>query len=202
MKPEAREALCRALVARDRAGALAAARALVAAGRLGVRHGLDAVSEAMAATGAEPAAAHDLAAEAIELLGHFAWDHRTNACGVIAVGTVAGDTYSLGKNLFAGYARCSGLYVVDLGIEASAAKFAGAVREHRPNAVAVLCHQTLRAGGATRVIEELVRQRLRAVSNVLLVGDALTHEFARDTGADGYAPDPGTGVEMLLRWLE
>jgi 5-methyltetrahydrofolate--homocysteine methyltransferase len=115
-------------------------------------------------------------------------------------GTVTGDLHDLGKNIFASYARSAGFDVVDLGVDVSAEAFAAAVREHEPVALGISCLLTSCAGGISRVIEELASQGLRDALKVVIGGAALTEEFAKEVGADAFAPDAVTGTDIIRGW--
>jgi 5-methyltetrahydrofolate--homocysteine methyltransferase len=91
---------------------------------------------------------------------------------------------------------------VDLGTDVSAERFVEAVRKHRPVALGMSCLLTVCAGGVGRVIEELTREDLREASKVIVGGAALTEEFAREVGADAFAPDAVTGTEIIRAWSE
>jgi 5-methyltetrahydrofolate--homocysteine methyltransferase len=116
------------------------------------------------------------------------------------VGTVTGDLHDLGKNIFVSYARSAGFDIVDLGVDVSAEAFAAAAREHEPVALGVSCLLTSCAGGIPRVIEELAGQGLHDAVKVVIGGAALTEEFAKEIGADAFAPDAVTGTDIIRGW--
>jgi methylmalonyl-CoA mutase cobalamin-binding domain/chain len=120
--------------------------------------------------------------------------------GTIVVGTVAGDLHDLGKNIFVNYARAAGFDVVDLGVDVSKERFADAAREHDPIAVGVSCLLTVTAMQVGHVIGELRSRGLRDKVKVIIGGAALTEAFARETGADAFAPDAVTGTDILRSW--
>jgi 5-methyltetrahydrofolate--homocysteine methyltransferase len=131
-----------------------------------------------------------------------AGDSATRAGRLVVQGGVLGDRGGDAEADFAARLRRDGFSVLDLGDDVSPAQFAGAIREHRPLAVALACHRTALAGGVARVVEELERQRLRDTVRVLLTGAGATPDFAREVGADGYAPDPIAGAAMLRAWFD
>jgi methanogenic corrinoid protein MtbC1 len=192
----------------DREGALSLAATLADRGCEAARVGLDVVGEwiASADVGTAVAGEHpvatangtEFAAAVLDRLGGCSHAEVVDPLGVVLVGSVVGDAHELAKDLFVHTARCAGFEVIDLGIGVSAAAFAGAVRNHRPAALAILCQLTACAGGVARVIEELGRQRLRSETQVIFAGAGSTPEFAADCGADGFARDARAGVAMLL----
>lgn len=121
---------------------------------------------------------------------------------LVILGGVQGDFGAGDGARFAARLRRDGFSVTDLGDDVSPAQFAGAVREQRPAALALFCHQTVLAGGVARVLEELERQRLRDAARVLVAGAGVTADYAREIGADAYAPDAVAGAAMLSSWFD
>ena len=206
------EKLRNALLELDKGAVMDAARVLVDDGAAGAKHGIDALSDALATVGkrfqdgdwylGELVYSGEIAKEAMELLGPQLPVQAGAGLGVVAVGTVQGDLHDLGKNIFINYARGTGFEIVDLGTDVSPAQIAGAVRKHRPVALGLSCLLTVCAGGVGRVIDELERQGLRRASKVIVGGAALTEEFAREVGADAFAPDAVSGTEIIRSWGE
>jgi 5-methyltetrahydrofolate--homocysteine methyltransferase len=120
--------------------------------------------------------------------------------GTIAVGTVAGDLHDLGKNIFINFAKSAGFAVIDLGVDVPKEKFIGAVKEHSPVALGMSCLLTVTAGEIGKVIEELINQGLRDKIKVIIGGACLTEGFAKDVGADAFAPDAVTGTDIIKKW--
>jgi len=142
----------------------------------------------------------EIAKEAMELLSPHLVADGGRQRGRVVVGTVTGDLHDLGKNIFVSYARSAGFDVVDLGVDISAEAFTTAAREHEPVALGVSCLLTSCAGGIPRVIKELESQGLREAVRVVIGGAALTEEFAKEVGADAFAPDAVTGTDIIRGW--
>jgi methanogenic corrinoid protein MtbC1 len=122
------------------------------------------------------------------------------SAGTVVVGTVAGDLHDLGKNIFISYARSAGFKIIDLGIDVPTRRFVDAVREHKPLALGMSCLLTTTDMEIGRVIEELKGQNLRDKVKVIIGGAALTKQFAKDAGADAFAPDAVTGTDIIKKW--
>jgi len=193
----------------DKARTLEAVQALLEA-EGDVQAGVDALAEGLEVVGrrfqqgdwflGELVYAGEIAKQAMDLLSPHLRADGTRQKGRVVVGTVAGDLHDLGKNIFASYARSAGFDVVDLGVDVSAEAFAAAVRHHEPVALGVSCLVTPCAAGIPRVIEELASQGLRDAVKVVIGGAALTEEFAREIGADAFAPDAVTGTDLVRGW--
>jgi methanogenic corrinoid protein MtbC1 len=196
----------------DKDAVLYAVRQVAEGGAEAAKQGVDALTEALADVGrrfqdgdwylGELVYSGEIAKEAMDLLAPRLAAAAGEGLGVVVVGTVEGDLHDLGKNIFNTFARSSGFEIIDLGTDVSPARFAGAVREHRPVALGLSCLLTVCAGGVGRVIEELDRQRLRAETQIIVGGAALTREFADEVGADAFAPDAVTGTETIRGWSE
>jgi methanogenic corrinoid protein MtbC1 len=120
--------------------------------------------------------------------------------GTVVVGTVAGDLHDLGKNIFTSYAQGTGFEVVDLGVDVRRERFLDVVKEKDPVALGLSCLLTITAGEVGKVIEALKSQGLRDKVKVIVGGAALTERFAREVGADAFAPDVVTGTEIIKTW--
>ena len=206
------EKLRRSLLELDKGATLDAVRAIVADGAAAVGEGVGALTDALAEVGrrfqdgdwylGELVYSGEIAKDAMELLGPQLSARVGEGLGVVVVGTVEGDLHDLGKNIFINYARGTGFEIADLGTDVSPEQFVEAVRSRRPVALGLSCLLTVCAGGVGRVIGELESQGLREASKVIVGGAALTEEFAREVGADAFAPDAVTGTEIIRGWSE
>jgi len=122
--------------------------------------------------------------------------------GTLVVGTVRNDLHDLGKDIFACLARGAGFEVVDLGVNVTAERFLDAVAEHEPLALGLSCLLTSTDVEVENVIAEAVRRGVRDRLKIIVGGAALTEAFAQQAGADAFAPDAVTGVQIVTRWSE
>jgi 5-methyltetrahydrofolate--homocysteine methyltransferase len=116
------------------------------------------------------------------------------AAGVVCIGTVKGDLHDIGKNLVSVMLEGAGFTIKDLGTDVSTEKFVEAVRTHQPDILAMSALLTTTMPNFTPVIEALKQAGLRDTVKVLVGGAPVTTEFARDVGADAYAPDASRAV--------
>ena len=119
----------------------------------------------------------------------------TKPIGKVVIGTVQGDLHDIGKNLVSMMMVGAGLEVVDLGVDVSAEKFVAAVREHRPNIVAMSALLTTTMPHQGAVIEALKAEGLRDQVKVMVGGAPVTDSFAKQIGAVAYTPDAATAAE-------
>ena len=70
-----------------------------------------------------------------------------------------------------------------------------AVKEHKPNIVAMSALLTTTMGHQGDVIEALKAEGLRDQVKVMVGGAPVTDSFAKQIGADAYTPDAATAAE-------
>ena len=211
MAEEALDRLKGSLLDLDMAGAVGAAAAICDGGDSAVVKGaVEAVSDALQVVGkrfqdgewflAELVYAGEIAKEVMNLLSPLMDAGASESAGTVVVGTVAGDLHDLGKNIFINFAKSAGFTVIDLGIDVPCDKFIAAVKEHRPLALGMSCLLTSTDAEIGRVIQALKGENLRGDVKVIIGGAALTEGFARQAGADAFAPDAVTGTDTIRGW--
>jgi len=178
--------------------------------KVAVKEAVDAVTQALQVVGkrfqdgewflSELVYAGEIAKEVMALLSPLMQAEASQSQGTVVIGTVAGDLHDLGKNIFINYARSAGFRVVDLGVDVPTARFAGAVKEHQPLALGMSCLLTSTEKELGKVIEELKKQGLREKVKVVIGGAALSERTAKDVGADVFAPDAITGLDIVKKW--
>ena len=114
----------------------------------------------------------------------------------VVIGTVKGDLHDIGKNLVAMMLEGAGFEIVDLGTDVPPEKFAAAVREHRPKLVGMSALLTTTMRNMRATIEAIEDIGLRDQVKVVVGGAPLTEAFAKEIGADGYAPDASRAVAL------
>jgi 5-methyltetrahydrofolate--homocysteine methyltransferase len=110
------------------------------------------------------------------------------------IGTIKGDLHDIGKNLVAMMWKGANIEVVDLGTNVTPEQFVAAAREHGASLVGVSALLTTTMVGMKDVVAA-VRAELPGVK-VVIGGAPVTAEYAASIGADGYAPDAATAVEV------
>jgi 5-methyltetrahydrofolate--homocysteine methyltransferase len=114
----------------------------------------------------------------------------------VVIGTVKGDMHDIGKNLVRMMLAGAGFDVVDLGTDVTPEKFIQAIHEHGANLVglsALLTTTMISMGGIIKAIEQA---GLRDQVKIIVGGAPITEEYARQIGADGYAPDASRAVNV------
>jgi 5-methyltetrahydrofolate--homocysteine methyltransferase len=115
------------------------------------------------------------------------------------IGTVEGDLHDIGKNLVAMMWKGANMQVIDLGVNVTAAKCLEAIETHKPQLVGLSALLTTTMP-AMRNIVAAIREAGHTVK-IMIGGAPVTAEYAREIGADGYAQDAGTAVDVALGML-
>ncbi len=114
----------------------------------------------------------------------------------VIVGTVKGDLHDIGKNLVAMMLEGGGFEVIDLGIDVTGEKFVDAIRKHQPQVVGMSALLTTTMREMKNTLEAIQEAGLRKQVKVMIGGAPVTDRFAKEIGADGYAPDAATAVDV------
>ena len=111
------------------------------------------------------------------------------------IGTVEGDLHDIGKNLVAMMWKGANFDVIDLGTNVSPQKFVNAVQENQAQLVGLSALLTTTMPAIKSTVEALKGAGLD-VPKVVIGGAPVTQEYADEIGADGYAPDAASAVEI------
>ena len=121
------------------------------------------------------------------------------AVGTIVLGTVEGDLHEIGKTLVGTMLAANGFEVVDLGVDKSASEFIDAVKESGANLVGASALLTTTMLRQKDLIETLKEAGLRERVMVMVGGAPVTERYANEIGADGYAADAISAVDLAIR---
>jgi 5-methyltetrahydrofolate--homocysteine methyltransferase len=114
------------------------------------------------------------------------------------IGTVQGDLHDIGKNLVAMMWRGANIGVVDLGTNVTAEKFVSAAKEHKANFIGLSALLTTTMPAMQETVKLVKAAGLNGVK-VIIGGAPITQEFASQIGADGFAPDAASAVDIAFR---
>ena len=115
--------------------------------------------------------------------------------GKIVLGTVKGDLHDIGKNLVGMLMEGAGFQVIDLGIDVPSEKFVETVKSQKADILGLSALLTTTMPKMKEVVESLVEAGVRPSVKVMVGGAPVTEKFAKDVGADAYAPDAASAVE-------
>ena len=121
--------------------------------------------------------------------------------GTVVAGTVEGDIASIGMQMVCTLLVGAGFEVHNLGISVKPADFVAAVRERDASILALSALLTVTAAEQGKVIALLEAEGLRHAVKVMVGGGAVTDDFARRVGADGYEPSAVGAVALAQRFV-
>jgi 5-methyltetrahydrofolate--homocysteine methyltransferase len=124
------------------------------------------------------------------------------AAGKVVLGTVKGDLHDIGKSLVGMMLEGAGFEVIDLGTDVGPEKFGEAVRTHKPQLVGLSALLTTTMQNMKSTLEALDDLGVRGQVKVMVGGAPLTDVFAKEIGADGYAPDASRAVALAKSLLQ
>jgi len=120
--------------------------------------------------------------------------HGVKRLGRFVIGTGKGDLHDMGKSLVAMMMEGAGFEVFDLGVDTSAEKFVAAIQKYQPDLLGMSSLLTSTMDEMGVVLEALRQAGLRERVKVIVGGAPVTEAFAKEIGADGYAPNASAAV--------
>lgn len=117
----------------------------------------------------------------------------------VVIGTVRGDIHEIGKSLVGTMLGANGFEVIDLGVDVPAERFIEAVADGGASVVGLSALLTTTMGFQKTVIDALSAAGLRDRVKVMVGGAPVTEKWAHDIGADGYAADAVSAVDLTKR---
>ncbi len=137
----------------------------------------------------------------MELVKPLLLGQEVPSAGKVVIGTVKGDLHDIGKNLVAMMLESGGFNVVNLGIDLAPEKFVQAVKDYQPQVVGLSALLTTTMLVMKDVIELLKEEGLRDKVKVVIGGAPISYDFASEIGADGFAPDAASAVDLCRKLL-
>jgi methanogenic corrinoid protein MtbC1 len=116
--------------------------------------------------------------------------------GTVVIGTVFGDIHDIGKTIVAMLLRARNFRVIDLGVSVTPEQFVEAIRQFKPDILALSALTTVSSLELDPVIKVLADKGVRRKIKLLVGGGAVSEEYARRIGADGYHATARGAVEM------
>jgi methanogenic corrinoid protein MtbC1 len=114
--------------------------------------------------------------------------------GQCIIGTVAGDLHDIGKNLVCIMIESAGFDVIDLGVDVSANKFIDTIKDNPDVKVIALSALLTTTMPSLKETVSAIKTSGLTGFKVIVGGAPITADFAKEIGADAYAPDAGSAV--------
>ncbi len=122
--------------------------------------------------------------------------------GRVVLGTVEGDLHEIGKTLVGTMLTANGFQVTDIGVDQTAEAFVKAVEENNADIVGASALLTTTMLQQKKLIEALEGAGLRDKVKVMIGGAPVTERYAEEIGADGYAEDAISSVDVAYRLMD
>ena len=121
--------------------------------------------------------------------------------GKVVIGTIQGDLHDIGKNIVAMLLQGAGFEVVDLGADVPIDRFVESAKNEKADLVGMSALLITTMINMKEVIQGLKDAGLRDDVKVFVGGAPVTRDYADQIGADGYAPDAASGVDVAKKLL-
>ncbi len=121
--------------------------------------------------------------------------------GTIVIGTVQGDLHDIGKNLVGMMLEGGGYTVVDAGVDVASDKFVEEVKKSKAKVLGLSALLTTTMPVMKDVISAMRADAATKNVAVMVGGAPLTQEYADSIGANGYAPDASSAVDLAKQLM-
>ena len=119
--------------------------------------------------------------------------------GKVVLGTVKGDLHDIGKNLVGMMLTGGGFMVIDVGIDVPAEKF---IEMAKSEGAQVLALSALLTTTMPQMAEVVKAAKAAGIQIKTMIGGApVTQSYADEIGADGYAPDAASAVDLAKKLI-
>ncbi|MEW5723619.1 MAG: cobalamin-dependent protein [Thermodesulfobacteriota bacterium] len=123
----------------------------------------------------------------------------TRSAGTVVIGTVKGDLHDIGKNLVTMMLEGGGFKVIDLGVDVETSAFLEAAKADQAD---ILALSALLTTTMPAMKETVAKCKGEEPGIRIMVGGApVSHAYAKEIGADGYADDAPGAVRMARQLL-
>jgi len=114
--------------------------------------------------------------------------------GKFLIGTVAGDLHDIGKNLVAMMMKGAGFKVTDVGIDVPPEKFIEQARASGAQLIGMSALLTTTMPAMEKTLKAMKEAGIGA--KIMIGGAPVTQDYAAKIGADGYAADAASAVDV------
>jgi len=131
---------------------------------------------------------------AMEFLGPELVKAGVKPIGKFLIGTTQGDLHDIGKNLVAMMLKGAGFEVIDIGVDISPEKFVEQTKATGIQLVGMSALLTTTMPAMEKTVKALKNAGVSA--KVMIGGAPVTQGYADKIGADGYAADAASAVDV------
>lgn len=123
-----------------------------------------------------------------------AQQQQTKKLGTVVLGTVRGDIHDIGKDIVGFMLEVNGFEVHDLGIDQPEANFVQAVKDYKPQVLALSGFLSVAFDSMKSTVEEVEKAGLREGMRIIIGGGQMDDTVRKYTGADAYGDDAMAAV--------
>lgn len=137
----------------------------------------------------------------LDLLKPFLEASDVKPIAKVLIGTVEGDIHDIGKNLVCTMLRGGGFEVIDAGVDVSPDRFVEMAKETSVDIIGLSALLTTTMLAMRDTVQAFESDGSREKIKILIGGAPVTTEYAKEIGADGYAPNASAAVEMAKKLM-
>ena len=117
----------------------------------------------------------------------------------VVLGTVEGDLHEIGKTLVGTMLTANGFQVKDIGVDQPASAFVAAAKEVDATIIGASALLTTTMLQQEKLVQALTEAGLRDKGKGMVGGAPVTDTYSKKIGADGYAEDAISAVDLAFR---
>ncbi len=136
---------------------------------------------------------------AMEILEPKLVEAGVEPLGTVVIGTVQGDLHDIGKNLVAMMLKGAGFNVIDIGTDANPEKFIDAAKTNKAQVVGLSALLTTTMPMMEKTVAAF--KEAGVVTKIMIGGAPVTQEYCDKIGANGYAADAASAVDIAKELL-
>ena len=128
--------------------------------------------------------------------------NKDKGLGKVVLGTVKGDIHDIGKDIFKGMLEANGFEVIDLGVDVPKEEFVKAVKENKPDIVAMSAALTNTIETMRDVVKAFLKAGIRDKVKVIAGANHMNADISKYIGADGFSRKASLGTKICLKWMK
>ncbi len=138
--------------------------------------------------------------KSMEILKPMISEGDITSMGKVVTATIEGDLHDIGKNLVSMMLEGAGYEVIDLGVDISPNKIIEELSGNNTQLVGISAMLTTTMIALEPTIKEIHNKYPK--TKVMVGGAPITEEYAKQIGADGFAPDALRAVDLAERLMQ
>lgn len=142
----------------------------------------------------------DALAESFDYLKPFVGKEKFLNKGTVIIATVRGDIHDVGKNIVSVVLQSNGFNVIDLGVDVPYDKILKSAMEENADIIGLSALMTTTLKSMEDCVQS-IKSCHKCKSLVIVGGAVVNRSFASKIGADGYAPDAISAVDLIENLL-